>query len=306
MNNMSRFDEIQAFIQIVEHGSMTAAAERLGLAKSAVSRRLSELEARLGVELFHRTTRKMSLTDSGRSFYDRTVRIVSDLDEAEQAISQSSRELRGKLKIAAPLSFGLLHLGAVINDFSRQHPHIRFEIDFNDRQVNLIEEGFDLAIRIARLRDSSLIARRIASMSIVTCASPTYLQQYGEPQHPSDLAEHQCLLYGYADTPNKWLYRDINGNKLEIQVQGIIQSNNGDYLRSAAVNGLGIVRQPRFIAYQSITRGELVPILQDYAIPDINAYAIYPPTRHLSQRVRVFIDYMRDRFSGVPYWEKSN
>ena len=300
---MSNFHEIQAFTQIVESGSITAAAERLDIAKSAVSRRLAELEARLGVELFHRSTRKLTLTDSGRGFYERTVRILSDLEEAEHAVCQSHHELRGPLKIAAPLTFGLLHLGPAINDFIHAHPQIQVEIDFNDRQVDVIQEGFDVAIRIARLADSSLIARSIADIGFVTCASPAYLHAHGTPAKPQDLTMHRCLVYSYQDTPNVWKYRDQNGQDIEVRIQPYLEANNGDYLNSAALAGHGILHQPRFIAYEAIARGTLVPILTDYTIPAVSAYAIYPPTRHLSQRVRTFVDFLVGRFTGIPYWE---
>lgn len=300
---MSKFDEIQTFAQIVESGSITAAAERLAVAKSAVSRRLAELEARLGVELFHRTTRKLTLTDSGRAFYERSVRILSDLEEAEQAVCQAHHELRGPLKVAAPLTFGLLHLGPALNEFVRAHPQIQVEIDFNDRQVDVIQEGFDVAIRIAALQDSSLIARRFASISFDTCASPAYLARHGTPQTPNALRDHQCLVYTYLTNPRTWSYRDRTGNEISIRVQPYIEANNGDYLSAAAIAGHGIVRQPRFICYAAIARGELVPILTDYPIPALNAYAIYPPTRHLSQRVRAFVDFLVARFAGTPYWE---
>ena len=303
MNNMSNFLEIQAFIQIVESGSITAAAERLEIAKSAVSRRLSELEARLGVQLFHRTTRKLTLTDSGRGFYERTVRILSDLEEAEHAVSQAHRKIQGPLKIAAPLTFGLRHLGPAINDFKRAHPLIHFEIDFNDRQIDVVHEGFDVAIRIARLQDSSLIARRIATMSMVTCASPAYLQQHGTPQTPEELPDHACLTYSYLANPNVWQFHDRHENEISIKINSEIQANNGDYLLAAAIDGLGIVRQPRFIVYEAIQSGELTPILTDYSIPTVNAYALYPPTRHLSLRVRAFVDFLAERFAGTPYWE---
>lgn len=300
---MPRFEEIQAFLHIVEHGSITAAAERLGLAKSAVSRRLADLEARLGVELFHRTTRKLSLTESGRSFYEEVSRIMSDLEEAEQAVCQSHQELRGPLKLAVPLSFGLLHLGPAINDFLCQHPQVELDIDFNDRQIDVIQEGYDMSIRIAELEDSSLIARRIASVSMVICASPDYLQQHGTPTTPAQLQHHRCLSYRYLANPESWSFQDQAGNTIKVRIPTAIKSNSGDYLTEAAIAGHGIARQPRFIAYQSIQRGELLPILTDYVIPSVNAYAIYPQTRHLSQRVRALVDFLAERFADTPYWE---
>jgi len=301
---MAQFEEIQAFIQIVEAGSITAAAARLDLAKSAVSRRLSELEARLGVELFHRTTRKLSLTDSGQGFYERSVRIVADLQEAENSVSQAHKELSGELRVAAPLSFGLMHLGPAINDFQQQHPAIKFDIDFNDRQIDLIQEGFDVGIRIAELEDSSLIARKLASNSVIVCASPAYLDKHGTPTTPEELTEHDCLTYSYLPNPNHWNFIDMLGQMQNIRVKSSMQSNSGNYLREAAIAGLGVLRQPTFIAYEAINKKELVPILQDYEIPTVNAYAIYPPTRHLSQRVRTFIDFLVERFAGEPYWEQ--
>jgi len=300
---MSHFEEIKAFTQIVEAGSITAAAERLSLAKSAVSRRLSELEQRLGVELFHRTTRKMILTDSGQGFYERSSRILADLEEAENAVSQAHQELSGELRVAAPLSFGVMHLGPAITEFQKLHPAIRFDIDFNDRQIDLIQEGFDVGIRIAELEDSSLIARKLASNSIIVCASPDYLDKYGTPTTPEELIDHHCLTYSYLPNPNQWNFIDMLGQVQTIRVKSSMQSNSGNYLRDAAIAGLGVLRQPTFIAYDEIKKKELVPILQDYEIPSVNAYAIYPPTRHLSQRVRTFIDFLVDRYAGEPYWE---
>ena len=300
---MSHFEEIKAFTQIVEAGSITAAAERLSLAKSAVSRRLSELEQRLGVELFHRTTRKMILTDSGQGFYERSSRILADLEEAENAVSQAHQELSGELRVAAPLSFGVMHLGPAITEFQKLHPAIRFDIDFNDRQIDLIQEGFDVGIRIADLEDSSLIARKLASNSVVVCASPDYLEKHGTPTTPEELSDHNCLTYSYLPNPNQWNFIDMLGQVQTIRIKNSMQSNSGNYLRDAAIAGLGILRQPTFIAYNEIKNKELVPILQDYEIPRVNAYAIYPPTRHLSQRVRTFIDFLVDRYAGEPYWE---
>lgn len=301
---MAQFEEIQAFIQIVEAGSITAAAARLDLGKSAISRRLSELEARLGVELFHRTTRKMTLTDSGQGFYQRSVRIMADLEEAEDAVSQAHQELSGELRVAAPLTFGVMHLGPAINEFQQQHPAIKFDIDFNDRQIDLIQEGFDVAIRIAWLKDSSLIARKLATMTTVICASPDYLDKFGTPTTPEELTQHKCLTYSYLPNPDHWTFIDMLGQLQTIKVNKQLQSNSGDYSRQAAIAGLGILRQPTFIAYKSILKKELIPILQDFDIPTINAYAIYPPTRHLSQRVRRFIDFLVERFAGEPYWEQ--
>lgn len=301
---MLKTEEISTFVHIVKTATITAAADQLGIAKSAVSRRLSELEEQLGVELFHRTTRKLVLTDSGQAFYTRCIQILADLEEAEDSVSQAHHELSGQLRVAAPVSFGVMHLGPAIIDFQKLHPKLNFEIDFNDRQIDLIQEGFDIGVRIANLKDSSLIARKLAPISTVICASPDYIKQHGAPNRPEELADHSCITYSYLDNPHHWSFIDKQGNKQIVKVPKLMQANNGSFLSHVAISGLGIVRQPTFIAYEYIAKGELIPILQDYPVFELNAYAIYPPTRHLSQRVRSFIDFLVDRFSGIPYWEQ--
>ena len=302
-NNMARLEDMETFIRVVEAGSISGAAERMGIAKSAVSRRLSDLESRLGVQLFRRTTRRLDLTDSGRGFYERCQRILSDVDEAEEAVSQAHGTLRGRLRVAVPLSFGLLHMGPAICDFMRDHPELEVDLDMNDRQVDLIAEGFDLALRIADLEDSSLIARQLALINTVVCASPDYLARQGSPQTPEQLAEHDCLVYSNNPEPTLWRYRDPQGAAKAVRVQARLLASNGDFLHQAAVAGQGIGLQPTFIVYKSIEEGRLIPILTDYAWPGVNAYAVYPQTRHLSRRVRVFVDFLAERFSGTPYWD---
>jgi len=300
---MNRFENMDTFIKVVETGSISGAADRLGVAKSAVSRRLKELEMHLSVELFHRTTRQMNLTDTGRAFYHQAVRILDDVLEAELATSQAHGTLKGSLKIALPSSFGLMHMGAVINDFLKEHPQIEFDLDFNDREVDLIQEGFDLAIRIANLPDSSLIARRFAPIKTVMCASPDYLEQRGIPRSPDELIEHQCLVYSLLRDFDYWHLTDANGNDIKTKVRPYLKASTGEFIRDAAVEGRGIILVPTFIAYKEIERGALLPVLKDYTSPQINAYAIYPQTRHLSQRVRTFVDFLVNRFKGTPYWD---
>lgn len=302
---MDRFECMDTFIRVVEAGSISGAADRMGIAKSAVSRRLKELEEHLGVELFHRTTRRMNLTESGRTFYHQTVRIIDDLREAELATAQAHGQLRGSLKVALPMSFGLMHLGPAINDFLKQHPDVEFDLDFNDRTVDLMQEGFDLAIRIARLPDSSLIARRLATMRAVVCASPDYLERHGRPETPEALGEHRCLVYSLIRNYETWLFVDPEGRQRTARIHAYIKASNGEFLRDAAVRGLGVVLVPTFIAYQAIERGELVPVLDDYQQPQLEVYALYPQTRHLSQRVRAFVDFLVKRFEGTPYWDSA-
>lgn len=300
---MDRFGNMRTFIRVVEAASISGAADRLGVAKSAVSRRLKELEAHLGVELFHRTTRKMNLTDSGRAFYHQSVRILDDVLEAEIAISQAHGTLSGSLKIALPSTFGLMHMGPAINEFLQAHPQIEFDLDFNDREVDLMQEGFDLAIRIAKLPDSSLIARRLAPIQIVMCASPSYLERMGTPQTPDELIEHQCLVYSLLRDFEYWHLSDSKGKEVKIKISPYLKASTGEFLKDAAVEGMGIILVPSFIAYKEIERGTLVPVLKDYKIPQVAAYAIYPQTRHLSQRVRAFVDFLVKRFEGIPYWD---
>lgn len=301
---MDKFEDLQAFVAVVEAGSFTAAAERLGSAKSAVSRRVSTLEERLGVQLLRRTTRTLNLTETGRSFYEHSARILADLDEAESAVQQEHGELRGTLRVALPMSFGVRHMCKPIASFSRRHPKIRFDIDLNDRRVDLVEEGMDLAVRIGHLPDSSLIARRLFDVRTVVCASPHYLSSRGEPQSPEELSEHDCLVYSNLSEPGTWHWKDEQGQRHSVDVNVVMRASNGDLLANAAAHGLGIVIQPTFLAAEAIRRGNLVPILENHAWPVSPAFAVYPPTRHLSYRVRAFIDFLVDRFAGTPQWDR--
>ncbi|MBT8102276.1 MAG: LysR family transcriptional regulator [Gammaproteobacteria bacterium] len=301
---MDKFEDLQAFVAVVEAGSFTAAADRLKSAKSAVSRRVSALEERLGVQLLRRTTRVLNLTETGSSFYEHSARILADLNEAEAAVQQEHGELRGTLRVALPLSFGVRHMCKPIAAFSKLHPKVEFDLNLNDRRIDLIEEGIDVALRIGRLQDSSHIARRLFDVHTVICASPHYLKVHGEPQTPADLSDHRCLVYSNLTDPNKWAYVDDEGNKRAIDIDSVMSASSGDFLANAAAHGMGIVMQPTFIAAESIRRGNLVPILTDHTWPISPAYAIYPPTRHLSYRVRAFIDFLVERFSGTPQWDR--
>jgi DNA-binding transcriptional LysR family regulator len=300
---VDRFENMNAFIRVVEVGSISGAADKLGVAKSAISRRLKELEEHLGVELFHRTTRRMNLTDTGRAFYHQAVRILEDVLESELTASQAHGTLKGSLKIALPSSFGIMHVGPAINDFATDHPEIEFDLDFNDREINLMQEGFDLAIRIAKLPDSSLIARHLAPIQTVMCASPIYLEQMGTPQSPDELRGHQCLVYSLLRDFEYWYLTDSNGKEISIKIHPYLKASTGEFLKDAAVEGRGIILVPSFIAYKEIESGALVSVLKNYKPLQLDVYAIYPQTRHLSQRVRAFVDFLVKRFEGTPYWD---
>lgn len=300
---MNQFEEMQTFVRIVEAGSITKAAEQMDTVKSAVSKRLSELEKRLGVTLLARTTRTQTLTNSGQSYYQQCLRIIDDLAEVESAVRNEHCALQGRIKIAAPLSFGLTHLGPALGKFNEIHPEIFFDIDFNDRKVDLIEEGFDLAIRIAKLTDSSLIARKITEGRGILTASPGYLEKYGRPKLPQDL-NHGHVKLQYSLGRENWTFIDENNKELSVKIPVVITANNGDFLCQQAVEGKGILFTPDFICYKEIKMGLLLPILNEYIIQDkINAYAIYPQTRHLSQRVRSLVDYLVLYFGEKPYWQ---
>jgi DNA-binding transcriptional LysR family regulator len=301
---MDRFADMRMFVAVVDAGSISGAAERLEVAKSAVSRRLTDLEARLGAELLHRTTRRLGLTDSGRAFFERAQRILADLEEAEQAVSQAHGAIRGRLKVALPLSFGLLHLAGLINEFLGLHPEVEFDLDFNDRQIDLMQEGFDLAIRIARLPDSSLIARKLAPIRHALCASPDYLARHGTPARADDLASHAGLVYSNLANPGLWSYVRPDGQPGSVQVPVKLRANNGDFLCRAAIAGQGVILHPTFYLSDAIRTGELVPLLTDHAWPEVNAYALYPPTRHLSRRVRAFVDFLAEKLAGEPDWDR--
>ena len=302
---MDRFADMQMFVRLVEVGSISAAADRLDVAKSAVSRRLAELEARLGVQLFQRTTRRMNLTDSGHNYYERCVRILADLEETELAVSQAHGALRGRLRVALPLSFGLQHLTPLINEFADLHPEVEFDLDFNDRQIDLMQEGFDLGVRIAQLTDSSLIARRLTVVRQMACASPGYIAQHGAPSIPNELANHACLVYSNLANPALWTYHDAKNIAGRVKVFIKLQANNGDFLCRAAIAGQGIIMQPTFYMADAICRGDLVPILCKVRWPEVNAYAVYPPTRHLSTRVRAFVDFLVEKLNGEAYWDRA-
>ncbi|MEL7025140.1 MAG: LysR family transcriptional regulator [Pseudomonadota bacterium] len=300
---MSRFEELESFVAVVEAGSITAASDRLSVAKSAVSRRLSSLEARLGVQLINRTTRVNDLTSSGRAFYQQATRLLSDLAEAESAVARSGGTLTGELRLALPLSFGVRHMAAPISDFLQANPEVTCEVDLNDRRVDLVADGVDLALRIGNLQDSSLIARKLFDASMTVCASPGYLARAGVPQHPSDLSAHAVLVYANVADPNTWEFTLPEAAPLFVPLTPRVSSSNGDLLTAMAEQGQGVIRQPTFMLEASLRRGSLVPLLEDFPLRTIPAHAIYPQTRHLSYRVRAFIDHLVDWFEGELPWD---
>ena len=294
---------MEIFVRVVDAGSISGAAERMDMVKSAVSRRLGELESRLGVQLLNRTTRRLSLTSAGSDFYERCNAILTDVADAEGNVTAADTTLEGRLRVAAPLSFGLEHVGPVINDFMQVHPGLTVELDFNDRQVDLVAEGFDLGIRIAKLSDSSLIARKLTPIRHVICASPAYWDQYGRPDQPDELKNHTALRYTLAQQ-RSWRYTAPDGRRGSVTVPAQTSANNGTFLSQVAAKGAGIIQMPVFLVYRLIESGELEPVLLDYQWGDLHAWAVYPKTRHLPYRVRALIDQLAGTFGEEPYWEQ--
>lgn len=293
---------LAVFAKVVEHESFTRAAEALGLSKSAVSKQVARLEDRLGARLLNRTTRKLAPTEVGRAFYERCRRIVAEAEEAERAVTHLSASPRGTLRVSAPMSFGILHLGPVLPAFMRRYPEVEVDLVLNDRQVDLIDEGFDLAVRVADLADSSLIAKKLAPVRRRVVATPAYWDRHGRPGHPHDLADHACLRYAYLPNPDVWPFAGPEGPMLQ-RVSGPMIANNGDVLLEAALGGIGVLLSPSFFCGEALADGRLEAVLDDFEAPAINVYAVYPHNRHLSAKVRAFVDHLADAFGPTPYWE---
>lgn len=300
---MEQLTAMLAFARVVETGSFSKAARDLGVSKSAVSKQISRLEDRLGVRLLNRTTRRHSLTEAGTSFYEGCQRMLAEADSAEAAVSHLASGPRGTLKVNAPMSFGVHHLGPALADFLVTYPELSVDMVLNDRLVDLVEEGFDVGLRIGKLADSSLIARRLAPCRHVLCAAPSYLSSRPAPVHPDDLKAHCCLHYSYLSVGQTWRFTGPEGTR-KVTVVGRLRINNGDLLKDAAVEGLGIALLPSFIIGEELRAGRLVPVMVDWR-PSLDSaiHAVYPASRNLSPKVRVFIDFLSARFGDPPYWD---
>ena len=300
---MDRLGNMQAFVRVAEAKSFSEAARRLHSSKSLVSRQVAALEAELGVRLFHRTTRSLSLTDEGRGYHAQVARILNEIEEANMSVSQSQATPRGRLRVSAPMSFGVLHLGPAIRDFLHRYPEVELDLSLNDRYVDLIDEGFDLAIRIGRLADSSLVARKLARHRMILCASPDYLKEHGTPKDPSDLKHHECMCYSTNSLAPEWQFVTPDGKPWAIEIEGRFHANNGDVLRTAALQGLGIIYLPSFIVGPDVQGATLASLLPEFVPTDTAIHAVYPHSRHLSPKVRAFIDFLAERFGSRPHWD---
>ena len=293
---MDNLTDIAVFVRVVRRGSFTLAADELQISRAAASKYVSRLEERLGARLMQRTTRRLSLTEAGAALFEASRGALERIEEAEGAIARFQSEPRGRLRVSAPMSFGILHLGPMLAEFARAHPHVSLDLAFDDRYVNLVEERFDVAIRIGKLSDSSLVARKLAATRLVVCAAPSYLAEHGEPETPEDLAAHNCLLYSYLATANVWRFVAPDGREIPVAVGGNLRANNGIVEAEAAVAGMGVLMTPTFYVGPLIRAGKLRRILTSYRGPEIGIHAVYPQREHVPPKVRVFVDFLARRF----------
>ena len=297
---MDRFKEMQAFAAVADAGSFVRAAESLQVSKTAVSRLIGDLEARLGVRLLHRTTRRLSLTAEGELFHARCKALTADVEEAEAEVTARAGEAVGQLRLNVPVSFGLMHLAPLWPAFLQQHPKVTLDVTLADRIIDLVDEGYDLAVRIAQLPASSLVSRKIASTRLVLCASPDYLRRHGEPSHPADIARHAVFTYTLLATGDTWNFEGPDG-PVEVRVTPRLRSNNGDTCCAAALQHQGIVLQPSFMVSHHLRAGALVEVLPQYRSLELGVYAVYASRRHVTPKVRVVIDFLVDAFRICPW-----
>jgi DNA-binding transcriptional LysR family regulator len=296
---VDKLASLRAFVKVVELGSFSEAGRQLRLSRSAISKYVSELERSLGVQLLNRTTRHASPNENGQAYFERALSILADLDAADQTVAHLQSTPRGLLRVNAPMSFGTLQLGGAIADFMERNPALQIQLVLSDEQVDPVQGGFDVTLRIADLESSSLIARKVAPIERVICAAPAYLARHGVPTHPNQLRDHAALTYGFLLTGNQWKLTGA-GEDHWVNPSWQLCANNAEVLRDAAVKGRGIALLPTFIAGAALRAGELQTFLDDYKAPPLALYAIYPPTRHLAVKVRLFIDFLVERFSAGP------
>jgi len=300
---MNAFGAIPVFVAVVENDGFSAASRALGISKSAVSKRINQLENHLGVRLLHRTTRKLSLTEAGERYFEHAAQALTAAGQAEDAVTELQGEPQGKLKISSPMSFGRLHVAPLIPIFTQRYPKILIDLVMDDRNIDLVAEGFDLAIRSGDMPDSTLIARKLAPLRQVLCASPDYIDRYGMPVTPSELSERNCILFSYSGDANEWTLNK-DGKAEAVLVSGSYRVNNSEAILVALREGIGIGRLPTFVAGPDLREGNLVRILESYNIPDHTFYAVFPERQYLPAKVRVFLDFSINYFGGdQPYWD---
>ncbi len=300
---MERFGAIPVFVAVVENGGFSAAARKLEISKSAVSKRINQLEAHLGVRLLHRTTRKLSLTEAGERYFEHAAQALTAAGQAEDAVTELQSEPQGNLKISSPMSFGRLHVAPLIPKLLQRYPKLQIDLAMDDRKVDLVAAGFDVAIRSGRLPDSTLIARKLAPLRQVLCASPDYIDRYGLPRTPAELTGRNCVLFSYSSDANEWTLNGEDGPEI-VLVSGSYRVNNSEALLEALREGVGIGRLPTFVAGPDLKTGRLVTLLESYRIPDRTFYAVFPEREYLPAKVRAFLNFAIEYFGGDhPYWD---
>ncbi len=295
---MDKYREMRVFSAVIDAGSFVSAAEALGLSKAAVSKTLSGLEQRLGVRLLHRTTRRLSLTTEGELFLARCREILASIEASETELSSRSDTATGLLKVSAPVSFGIRHLAPLWGRFLSAHPQVSLDVQLADRVVDLVEEGFDLAIRIGQLSDSSLVSRQLGTVRLVLSASPTYLRRHGRPRHPADLAAHATLGYSLLAQGDQWQFTGPEG-AVSVRVRPRLWTNNGDTCVAACVDGAGIQLQPAFLVADELATGRLVEVMPRYQPQEMGLYAVYPTRKFVPTKVRALVQYLEHRLSGL-------
>lgn len=292
---MGPASDIACFVAVVDHGSFTVAADRLGVSRSAISKQVAHLENRLRARLLHRTTRRLSLTEVGQAFYASARRGLQEIADAEAAVSSLQAAPRGTLHLNVPMSFGILHVAPAIADLVKRFPELQVDMRLDDRKLDLVEEGFDVAIRIGDLPESSLVARPLCAIERVVCATPAYLKKHGEPKTPGELRAHNAITFSYSDAPSQWEFTARGGETLTVPVAGNVRMNNSLALRAVLLADGGITLTPRFVVDADLRAGRLKAVLTDYRARELTAYAVYPERRHLSPKVRAFVDFMAER-----------
>lgn len=300
---MDKLGGMKVFTKVARAGSFAAAAHELGISRAMVTKHIMQLENILGVRLLNRTTRHLSLTEVGSSYYERCLQVLDDIEEIELAVTQMQTEPRGTLKVSTPPFFGTYHLAPAISDYLKLHPDVSVELLLQGGTVDVIEAGLDLAIHLGELGESSLIARRLATSRQVVCGSPEYFAKHGVPQTPEDLKNHNCLFNWSWPQKNLWTFHDKHGNRIGVRVSGNLQANVSGALRLAAINGLGLVMLPTYMGGHDLRKGRLAPALIDYEPATLDILAVYPHRKHLSAKVRTFVDFLCNRYQPRPYWD---
>jgi len=296
---MDRLGAMEMFVRIVETGNFSAVARQLGTTQPTISKQLTALEKQLRTRLLNRSTRSLSLTEAGATYYERCRRIIDEVRDAEGALGQLQSALAGTLHVNGSIALGQIFLAPLVLRFQRQYPELAIELSLSDRYIDLVEEGVDVAVRIGRLADSNLVARRLGSTRRVLVATPAYLAAHGTPKRPEDLAHHSCLLYAYLSSGNEWTFKGPEG-EIRVRVQGNFKANNGEAIRQALLANVGVAMSPDWLIHDKLESGEVVALLPEFAPPPLDINAVYPSGRHVSTKVRTFIEFLHNEFKAIP------